>query len=205
MWMKREMPEITFERYADDIVVHCRTEEEARRVKRKLEARLSECGLQLHPEKTKIVYCKNGKRKQAYPETSFDFLGFTFRPRVAYSRSGERFIGFLPGISEKARKAIHNEIRSWQLQLWNTCELEYIAKKTGPKLTGWFRYYGKFRKSAFYRTFAYFQNVLAKWAKRKYKRFRRKLSKAKGWIIKVAQNRPQLFVHWQLGVIRTLG
>ncbi|MFM5429251.1 reverse transcriptase domain-containing protein [Aeromonas veronii] len=115
-WMEREFPIIRFERYADDVVIHCKSLKQAEMLRGKLERRLAACKLELSPSKTKIVYCKDGKRTDAYPESSFDFLGYTFRPRKAKARDGSVFLSFLPAMSGKAAKAIRQTVRNWRLQ-----------------------------------------------------------------------------------------
>ena len=116
-WMAKQYPQMPFERYADDAIVHCRTEAEAQEVRAAIAARLKECGLELHPEKTKVVYCKDDDRRRTYPNEKFDFLGYTFRPRRSKNRKGKFFINFSPAVSDKAVKAIRVEIRSWNLHL----------------------------------------------------------------------------------------
>ncbi|WP_271539852.1 reverse transcriptase domain-containing protein, partial [Bradyrhizobium sp. CCBAU 45321] len=115
LWMSREYPDVPFERYADDAIGHCRSEAEARDLCRALEARFAECGLRLHPEKTKIVSCKDANRSGAYPEQAFDFLGYSFRPRMANNRHGERFVSFSPAVSKKAGKRMRHTVRRWRL------------------------------------------------------------------------------------------
>jgi RNA-directed DNA polymerase len=204
-WMTREYPNVPFERYADDIVIHCDTKEEAEKVRNAIDNRLKECKLTVHPEKTKIVFCKRSQRKGTYECTSFDFLGYTFRPRVVKSREGRIFIGHVPAISRKAHRIIHDEIRSWKLHRRSNLEIEEISRIFNPILRGWYQYYGKFRKSAFYRTFAMFQSILQKWAKRKYKSLKKSRLRAAELLKRMSEQRPNLFIHWSNGWIETVG
>jgi RNA-directed DNA polymerase len=151
-WMQRHYPHIPFERSADDGLCHCRTLEEAEDLKVALERRFAECRLELHPEKTKIVYCKDDDRRLEYPCTSFDFLGYTFRPRRSKNRWGNYFINFSPAISNRAAKAIRHEIRRWKLPLRSDKDLEDLARMFNTVIRGWINYYGAFYTSALYPT-----------------------------------------------------
>jgi RNA-directed DNA polymerase len=146
-WMRQTYPAVPFERYADDAVVHCRTEAEAQRLMQAMAQRLAECGLELHPEKTKIVYCKDGQRKLNYPLVKFDFLGFSFQPRQAKNRWGGLFLNFSPAVSAKAAKSIRHTIRSWKLHRWTQLTIEEIAASFNPVLRGWINYYGSYYRS----------------------------------------------------------
>ena len=199
-WMKRNYPNNPFERYADDSVVHCRTEAEAKRLWKAIEMRLAECGLKLHPEKTKIVYCKDSDRKGKYINEKFDFLGYTFRPRRSKSKNGKYFVGFNPAVSDKASKNMRKTMRSWKMHLRSDKSLEDIANMFNPILQGWINYYGKYYKSELYPTFRHLNNTLARWAMRKYKRFRGHRKRAEHWLGLVAKREPNLFAHWKMGV-----
>jgi RNA-directed DNA polymerase len=146
-WMRRNYPAIPFERYADDAICHCQSEAQALELRQALEQRFAECKLQLHPQKTKVVYCKDANRSGQYPERSFDFLGYTFRPRGAVNRNGERFTSFVPAVSNKAAKEMRCRVRRWRLHRRNDLELDEIARQVRPVLTGWVRYYGRFYPS----------------------------------------------------------
>jgi RNA-directed DNA polymerase len=151
-WMKRNYPENPFERYADDSVVHCRTEAEAKTVWKAIENRLADCGLKLHPEKTKIVYCKDDDRQGTSPQEKFDFLGYTFRARRSKNRYGKHFINFSPAVSNKAAKKMRQTMRKWKLHLRSDKEIDDIARMFNPYIQGWINYYGKYYKSALYPT-----------------------------------------------------
>jgi RNA-directed DNA polymerase len=199
-WMGRNYPEVPFCRYADDGVVHCRTEEEALRMKEVLEARFKECHLELHPEKTGVIYCKDEDRRKEHLHTGFDFLGFTFRPRRSKNRWGKPFINFSPAVSNEAGKAIRQEARRWKLHLRSDKSLEDLSRMFSPVVRGWINYYGSFYKSALYPTLRHLNGTLIRWAMRKFKRLRRHRKRAEYWLGRIAQRQPRLFPHWQMGV-----
>ena len=198
-WMERKHRDNRFERYADDIVIHCRTQAEAEGLLEEIKQRLAECKLTVHPEKTKIVYCKDRNRKGRYERTEFDFLGFTFRPRTARGRGGKLFLAFSPAISRKSEQAIKDEIRKWQIHRAVTATLEELSARYNEKLRGWFAYFGKFRPSALYGIFCLFQKILVKWAKCKYKHLKRSWKRAAELMKSVADSTKGLFIHWKHG------
>ena len=204
-WMKRNYPWLPFCRYADDGVVHCRTETEAWMLKEALEERFKACKLELHPEKTRIVYCKNSNRRKDYPSVSFDFLGFTFRPRFVKTREGKCFVGFIPGVSNDAAKDMRQQSRRWNLHLRSEFSLEEISRITSPIIRGWITYYARFYRSALYPTLRHLNDILVRWAMRKFKRLRGHLTKAVFWLGGVAKRQPSLFPHWQFGAKPTAG
>jgi RNA-directed DNA polymerase len=200
-WLRRNNPSIQFARYADDAVVHARSLSEAEALLATLRERLAECGLELHPEKTKIVYCKDDDRRGTHEHTSFDFLGYTFRPRRAKNRWGKLFISFLPGVSNKAAKSIRATIRSWRLGgRRNNQSLEEIAKFVNPFVRGWVNYYGRFYPSALTPVLRSLERSLVYWVRRKFKRFRYHQRKAVHWLGRVAQREPRLFALWAHGI-----
>jgi len=168
-WMRRNHPQIRFERYADDVIVHCRSEAEAQIVHTAIAGRLAECQLELHPQKTKIVYCKDGNRGRRYANEKFDFLGYTFRPRRAKSRSGEYFISFSPGISDKSRQSIREKIRSWKLYKRSDLTIEDLARWINPIVRGWLEYYGRYYRSELHAIMYQIDQIISRWAMRKYK------------------------------------
>jgi RNA-directed DNA polymerase len=199
-WMARNFPHLPFERYADDAIVHCRTEAQAQEVRAAIAARLKECRLELHPEKTKIVYCKDDDRRGDYPNEKFDFLGYTFRPRRSKNRRGKFFINFSPAASDKAGKAMRAEIRSWRLPLRSDKAIEDLSRMFNPIIRGWLQYYGRYYRSALYPTMRYLDRVLARWAYQKYKKLRGHLRRAAHWIARISWRDPGLFAHWQMGM-----
>ncbi|WP_275378676.1 reverse transcriptase domain-containing protein [Xenorhabdus bovienii] len=150
IWMARNFPVISFERYADDVVIHCKSHAQAAMLRDVLEQRLVACKLGLSLRKTKIVYCKGGKRTEDYPEISFDFLGYTFRPRKSKAGNGSIFLSFLPAISGQSAKAIRQTVRGWKLQRRTLIPLGEVARWINPVLRGWITYYGRFYQSALY-------------------------------------------------------
>lgn len=197
-WMQRHYPHIPFERYADDGICHCRTRRQAEHLLAALRERFAECGLELHPEKTRIVYCKDDDRKEAYPVTSFDFLGYTFRPRRSKNRWGKYFINFSPAVSNKAGKAIRQEVRSWNLPVRSDKALEDLARMFNATIRGWVNYYGVYYPSALYPTLRHIDRKLMLWATRKFKRLRKHKRRASHWLDRIARRQPELFAHWPL-------
>lgn len=205
LWMQRECPEITFERYADDIIVHCNTDRQAEYILNRIRSRMGACNLELHPTKTRIVRIRD-RRKDALPvRGTFDFLGFTFKPRIAKTNSGKLFSSILPGISRKAAKKIRDEIRKWKVHLRSETSLDSLANFVNPKVRGWIQYYGKFYKTALYPVLQQLERQLNSWARRKYKSFRRNKTRAGRFLGRVASKRPTLFVHWVFGVRSSAG
>ncbi len=201
-WMAKRYRQLPFERFADDAIVHCRTEAEAQAVRVAIAARMRECGLELHPEKTKIVYCKDDDRRRTYPTEKFDFLGYTFRPRRSKNRTGKYFINFSPAVSDKAVKAIRAEIRSWKLHLRSDKTIEDLSRMFNPVIRGWLQYYGRFYRSALYPPMRQLDRSLARWAYRKYKKLRGHLRRATHWVARISRRDPKRWAHWQMGVRR---
>jgi RNA-directed DNA polymerase len=199
-WMQENHPYAPFERYADDAVVHCKSEQQARYVLAAIAKRLAQCKLELHPEKTRIVYCKDGKRKGSHEHERFDFLGFTFRPRLSKDKKGRYSVNFSPAISGKAGKAINGTIRSWRLHLQSDRTLEELAQVVNPRVQGWINYYGSYYRSAIHQHLRQLEAYLVRWAIRKYKRFKRNKPWARAWLGRVARREPGLFAHWRLGL-----
>ena len=201
-WIAAKYPQVQFERYADDAIVHCRTEVEAQEVRAAIAARLEECRLELHPEKTKIVYCKDDDRRGTYPNEKFDFLGYTFQPRRSKNRKGKHFINFSPAVSDKAVRAIRAEIRSWSLPKRSDKSIEDLSRMFNPTVRGWLQYYGRYYRSALYPPMRKLDRALARWAYRKYKKLRGHLRRATHWIARMSRRDSRLFAHWQMGVRR---
>jgi RNA-directed DNA polymerase len=199
--MARVHPGCPFERYADDVVIHCRRREEALEVKRAVEERLRRCELEAHPEKTRIVYCRDSNRRQHYKPNQFDFLGYGFRPRAARNRRNELFTSFSPAISTKATKAIVAEVRKWAIHRSSDWELHDLARLYNGQVRGWVVYYGRYHPSALWRTFWPLNRRLVRWAQRKYKRFRGRQRQATHWLRDLAREQPMLFAHWQIGIV----
>ena len=195
-WMARRFPGIAFERYVDDAVVHCVSEAQARLVMAALVERMEQVGLQLHPDKTKVVYCKDGKRRGSYENTTFTFLGFTFRQRRARNRHGKKFSSFLPAISKDALNRISMEVRSWRLHHRTGRTFLDLARRINPIVAGWMRYYGAFYRSGLYPVLARINAYLVRWIRKKYQRLRVKKKAMKCWQGAV-ERYPRLFAHWK--------
>jgi len=201
LWMTRTHPDLPWCRYADDGLVHCRSEQEAQALKAELQARLTECRLELHPTKTKIVYCRDGKRRGKYPNVKFDFLGYGFRPRlVQNSRDNTLFCGFTPAVSISAMKAMRTTIRELGLRHRTELSLADIARQINPLLRGWIAYYGRYAPSALDPMLRYVNLTLRAWAMRKFKRFATKKIRAGRFLERMAREHADLFVHWRLGL-----
>jgi group II intron reverse transcriptase/maturase len=195
-WMGRELPTVPFERYADDAVVHCVSKGQAHRVRRAIADRLAQVGLRMHPEKTRIVYCQDGKRRGSGEHTSFDFLGFTFRARAARSRHGEMFTSFLPAISKDALKKISAVVRSWRLHRRTGSTIHDLARLINPVVRGWMQYYGAFYRSALYPFLQRINGYLVRWLRKKYKRLRRFKDAHAAWR-RVTTQYPYFLAHWR--------
>lgn len=198
-WMKRRLPDIPFERYADDIVAHCKTELESLKVKGFLEKRLAECKLELNQEKTKVVYCQDWERKREYANTSFDFLGYTFRARLMRTKSGKYFVSFNPGGSNRAKRRLMEKMRKMEIHRKTRNDLKELAKMMNPITRGWINYFNKYNKTVIYSIRYRIDNILVSWAVNKYKSFNRSRRKAYHWLMVIAKREPGLFAHWQIG------
>ena len=198
LWMGRNHPDLPWCRYADDGLIHCSTEQEAQAVMAALNARLAECGLQMHPEKTQIVYCRDGSRKERYPNVKFDFLGYTFRPRVVKNRKrNSLFVSFTPAVSGTALKSMRETTRRLNFRNRTDLSLRDIARLFNPILRGWVAYYGRYYPSALYPVYRHVNQTLVAWAMRKYRRLKRHKTRTMRLLEKVAENQPALFVHWR--------
>lgn len=202
-WMKRHHPEVLFERYADDIICHCDSQAQAQALRAELQTRLAECGLQLHPEKTKIVHCADSHRPDEGRPCRFDFLGFTFKPRSAGGRGGV-FTTFSPAVSDKALTAMRQTVRSWSLSRRGSQSLGQLRAEIAPKVRGWVNYYGAYRPSTLYRALRVLDEHLVIWARRKYKRMQKHRNRAWEWLKGLQFREPRLFPHWW-SAIRTTG
>lgn len=205
VWMTRNWPQNPWVRYADDALAHCRNREEAVTLLSCLGERFAECELELHPEKTRIVYCQDDDRREQYPETKFDFLGYTFRPRRAKNWQGKYFVSFLPAVSNEAAKAMRREIHDWRLHLKPGKSIEDLSRMFNPIIRGWINYYGRFYRSRLYAALRYLNWALVLWVRRKYKRFLRHRRRAEQWLGRLARREPQLFAHWQMGILPSAG
>lgn len=185
-WMVRHHPDKPFERYADEAVVHCRTEADAERLKAGLGERVTEVGLERHPTKTRIVYCKDDDRRGQYPPTSYDFLGSTCRPRRSKSRFGHDVVNLTPAVSRNAQPAMQQNVHGWRMHLKVDKALEDLSRMFNPIIRGWIQYYGHFYKSELYGVLRHINRALVRWAQRKYKKLARHRRRAEHWLGRIA-------------------
>ena len=204
-WMVTQNQNNPWARYADDAVIHCRTKEEAEQLLERLKKRLATCKLELHPEKTKIVYCRSANNTGRHEYESFTFLGYTFRMRFVQNRKGQYFNAFTPAVSKAATQQFRDKMRA--CRKWGVLATpEELAWKMNPIIRGWANYFTQFNASeARNKGLKYVNLMLARWARRKYKRFGGDLWKAHRWWAQIAKNEPDLFYHWQLGMRPTTG
>jgi hypothetical protein len=195
MFLEREFPTVEFERYADDAVVHCVTERQARQVREALTARLAELGLELHPGKTKIVYCQDSLRHGEHETVTFTFLGYAFRPRQVMGKNGKIFTSFTPAISPEALKAKGQMVRGWRLHMRTGISLDELARAINPIVAGWISYYGLFGRKTLNQLLRRVNTYLTRWARRKYKRLRG-YKRFHRWWTGLIDREPGLFVHW---------
>ena len=198
-WMAREFPGVRFERYCDDAVVHCASEQQARQVRDAVAGRLAEAGPELHPGKTRIIYCKDDDRRDDHEVTSFVFLGYEFRPRLAKNKYGRHFVSFLPAVSKEAMKAMGAEIRSWHWAKRSDKSLSDLALMFNSVVQGWINYYGRFYRSRLLQFLRRLNDHLVRWACRKYKRLHRRERRAMELLAGAARRYPGLFAHWRIG------
>jgi RNA-directed DNA polymerase len=197
-WMEREFPEVPFERYADDVICHCGSEALATHLRRAIDERFATCHLELHPQKTKIVYCKDERRTESAPAVQFTFLGYAFRPREVKGKDGRLFLGFTPAISPDSAKSIRTIMRGWHVHVRSDLSLEEIARKVNPVIRGWINYYGSYYRSALYRIFGHFDAIVTRWTMKKYRPFKLHRTRAREWLIGVKKRQPHLFAHWAM-------
>jgi hypothetical protein len=196
---------VPFERYADDIVCHCKSQRQAEQLKRRLRQRLAECRLTMHPEKTRVVHCVDANRRGDHEHKKFDFLGYTFKPRVARNRYGRLFTNFSPAVSDKAATKIREEIRDWKLQRRGHEGLETLLHEYRPVIAGWVQYYGKFQPSRLLGVLQSLDEHLVRWARAKYKRLRHHVGRAWDWLHRLQAQQPTLFPHWRAALMKTTG
>ncbi len=196
-WMERNHSSIPFERYADDMICHCRSAEEARALRKALEARFAACKLVLHPQKTQLVYCKDVNRHGDYPNQSFDFLGYRFRPRKSIWHGRQPVVSFLPGASPKALKAMGQTLKRWALHHRSDKSLQDLARLYNGYIRGWINYYRHFYGSALRPVLRRIDAYLVRWADRKFKRLHRRPKWATAWLVRVRRTDPGLFAHWR--------
>jgi len=199
-WLSMAYPEVSFARYADDAIIHCRTRTEAETVLRAINERVLACKLELHEQKTKIVYCKDYRRKGTFSNVKFDFLGFSFQPRSTKSkRNGQMFLGFDLAISRTSRNKIVEAIRKTKFHRWTSAKIEDIAELLNPRIAGWVNYYGKYRRWELDGLFRRLHRRLAKWLLNKHKRLKWSFRKAFKMLNRIKLSNSTLFAHWKAG------
>jgi len=198
-WMVREYPGVQFERFADDVAVHCVTERQARQVREAIGRRMVDIGLELHPDKTRIVYCKDSNRRQEFEMVAFTFCGFAFRPREAFNtKQGQVFTSFLPAVAPGKLTDMSRKAASWRLHRRTTLTLDDLAEDVNPVLRGWLNYFTTFYPSAVIPIGKRMDRHLKRWARKKYKRLERSDKRARVWLKGVRKRAPDLFAHWEL-------
>jgi len=198
LWLGREFPAVPFERYADDVILHCNSKAQAQLVRDAIVKRLAQVGLELNLDKTRIVYCKDANRSGSHEHEQFTFVGYTFRPRSAMNRRGETFVSFSPAVSDDNARRIAHVIKRWRLHLWSGQTLADLAQEINPIVRGWIDFYGRFYRSKLNSLLRRIDEYLARWAMRKYKRLRRRPTRAFRFLAAVAAREPGLFAHWTL-------
>ncbi|WP_067582921.1 group II intron reverse transcriptase/maturase [Endozoicomonas ascidiicola] len=201
-WMQKHHPNIPWCRYADDGLAHCKSEAQAKTLLELLEKRFRQCGLELHPQKTKIVYCKDGQRKGVYENTTFDFLGYTFRRRLCKNRKhNSLFVSFTPAVSKVNQKAMRRKIRKMCIRMRTDLNIAQLAGWLNPMLSGWLAYYGRYYRSALYSVFRHLNKALVRWARRKFKPLRHRKTRAMKFLEEISKRCPRLFAHWRAGMV----
>jgi len=200
MWLERNHPTVKYVRYADDAILHCKSKSQAELVKRRLQERMHEYGLELHPEKTKLVYCKDYRRQQNHNTVKFDFLGYSFQPRTVKSKKTDNLLlGYDCAISISSKKRIADKLEELKIEYMNCRSIVGIAKRLEPYIRGWANYYGKFRLHDMNPIFQLLRKRLVRWARNRYKRYKSSLRKAYEWLNSIRKQFPGLFHHWRLG------
>jgi RNA-directed DNA polymerase len=205
LWLVREFPAVQFERYADDVILHCTSKPQAQWVLDAIIERLAQVGLELNLDKTRIVYCKDSNRRGSHEHERFDFLGYTFRPRLARNRAGEGFVSFCPAVADAAAKMMRRRIKRWRMHMWVGETLADLARSTNRIVQGWINYYGRFYPSRLLQHLRFINKYIVRWARRKHKRLRTAPRKARRFIADVARREPNLFAHWQAGALPDAG
>jgi len=200
-WFELTNPTLKFARYADDAIIHCMSQEQAEHILRLLDARLKSCGLELHPDKTKIVYCKDYRRKKKYQMVKFDFLGYSFQPRTTPSKkTGKLFLGYDCAISISSRKRIADKLEELKVETLTFKSIVGVAQYQNPMIRGWVNYYGKFRKTELMKVFQLLRKRLVCWARKRHKRYKTSVNRAYKWYDRIKKQFPYLFYHWQVGL-----
>jgi RNA-directed DNA polymerase len=205
MWLVREYPAVSFERYADDVILHCKAKAQAQVLRDAIIERLAAVGLELNLDKTRVVYCKDSNRTGSHEHEQFTFLGYTFRPRLARSTAGENFVSFLPAVSDDAAKRMRRTVKRWRLHLWSGLTLADLAQAINSKVQAPINYYGRFYRTELIQTLKLINTCLMRWAMRKYKRLRGHPTRTARFLAEIAKRDRRLFAHWASGAQPTAG
>ena len=201
-WLEKTDKTVNFTRYADDVIAHCRSKRHADHILKLINKRMNNIDLELHPKKTKIVYCKDYRRKEKYPEVKFDFLGYSFQPRTTKSKKTQGlFLGFDCAISISSSKRIADKLGELEVEKMTFKSVVGIAQKLNPIIRGWIQYYGKYRMSSLHKVFRLLNQRLVRWARKRYRRYKTSLKRAYSWLSRVQNQYPYLFYHWQFGFL----
>jgi len=201
MWINKKNNTIEFARYADDAIIHCRSKRQAEWLLKAIEERMLECGLELHKDKTKLVYCKDYRRQGEHGQVKFDFLGYTFQPRTAKStKDGKLFLGYDCAISISSKKRLIARLKGFDIPNLTFKSIVGIAQYLNPYIRGWINYYGKFRGYEMNQVFQNLRRRLVMWARKRYKRYKTSINRAYDWLERVREQFPYLFYHWQIGL-----
>lgn len=199
-WLTKDYPQVKFVRYADDVIIHVNSEQEAQRLLQSIRTRLKACKLSLNEQKTRIVYCKSYNRREEYPVVSFDFLGYSFQPRSKYHTIYKGGIGFSPAISQRSRSQIYEVLKTMELHKRTERRLEQLASELNPKLLGWIHYYGRYKKYKLREVFWHLDMRLVKWLVKKYKRLQGSMKRGWARLREIYKQMPTLFAHWEAGL-----
>ena len=204
-WLEQTDKNVAFTRYADDVILHCNTKTHAEQILQLVRQRMESVGLELHPQKTKIVYCRDYRRKEKYPTVKFDFLGYSFQPRTAYSKkNGNLFLGYDCAISIGSRKRIADKLEELNVNKLSFKSIVGVAQYLNPMIRGWVRYYGKFKMYKLTKVFQLLSNRLVWWARKRYKRYKTSIRKGYKWLANVRKQYPTLFYHWNFSQINII-
>jgi len=201
-WLEQTDNTVNFTRYADDVIVHCKSMSHAEHTLKAIRQRMNDVGLELHPKKTKIVYCRDYRRQENYPEVKFDFLGYSFQPRTTKSKkTGGLFLGFDCAISISSRKRIADKLGELKVEKLSYKSIVGVAQFLNPMIRGWINYFGKFRISMLHKVFRLLNKRLVRWARKRYKRYKTSLKRGFQWLKTVQEQYPTLFYHWQFNFL----
>ena len=199
-WLEQTHSAVRYVRYADDAVLHCKSKVQADYVLRNLRKRMKQCGLELHPEKTRLVYCKDYRRQEQHESVKFDFLGYSFQPRTAKSkRDGALYLGYDCAISISSKKRIAATMKALDIEHLTHKSIVGVAQFLEPYIRGWVNYYGKFRLWEMNPLFQLLRRRLVMWARKRYKRYKTSINRAYRWLERVKDQYPSLFYQWRLG------